>query len=57
MDGDAITQMENSGEGTVCKFMSLQMNYSMTFNLLMLGNGFMVMHVLWLVHALSFPNR
>lgn len=46
MVGDAIPQMEDSGEGTVCEFMSLQMNYSTTFNLLMLGNGFMVMNVL-----------
>lgn len=46
MDGDAIPQLENSGEGTACKFMNFQMNYGTTFNLLMLGNGFMVMNVL-----------
>lgn len=46
MDGDAIPEMENSGEGTVCKFISFQMNYSTTFSLFTLGNNFTIMSVL-----------
>lgn len=55
--GDAIPEMEDSGEGTFCKFITFQMNYSTTLNSLMLGNSCTALSVLRLVHALFSPNR
>lgn len=44
--GDAISEIGDSGEGTVCKFITFQMNYSATFNLLMLENSCIALSIL-----------
>lgn len=58
LDGqDAIPEMQSSGERMVCKFVNFQINDSAAFNLLMLRGSFMVMNILQLAYAFSFPNR